>query len=476
MKRAVLSFCLILTGILCSAESWETALAGILTSPPAQGLDGRIYCTSEDRAVHSLDSVSGKEYWSYRPGRKLKGFTTVSPDGTIFTLTNQNHILAISPGGWELWRFKMDSPPEFPPAIDSHGILYVLTEDKELFSIDRLGHAVSLGKMEKSYTGIYVYNNFILLQSPEELDFRTISGEDSGSIDLQSIRIVLSDKGLWCESDKGLWFRVDPKHNRAVLSDSPLETPAIYPKKEVLITDNLRIVSGRNDWFMEAYNLGAEAYNPLYQMGCNPSRTNGVRKIPLYSERMAGIVLKSLRYLLLNHQYFSSVIGEFEKIDNIQKLLVEHPDYDLQIMDLISSSEVRTSPGSESPSKIDSYSLFRLYMLLSKWGSIQSRDALIWLCSVEEDSGNLALIYRGLGNIGYDPDGRSLTALFASLKKSRHSEILMQAALLSALHMARYNGGQSMHDFFEILQFVSSRAQSKRSLKLIDTIIKELKE
>lgn len=476
MKRAFLFFCLIQSGILCSAESWETALAGVLTTPPAQGLDGRIYCTAEDRAVHALDSVTGREYWSFRPGRKLTGFTAVSPDGTIITLTNQNHLIAVSPGGWELWRHKLKSPPALSPAIDPHGILYLLTEDLELLSIDRLGNILSLGKMKTAYRGIYVYHNYILLQDSEKLDLLTITGDFSGTIDLSTSRIVLSEKGLWCESDRGVWFSLDPEENRVVLTGSPLDSSAIYPEKEVLITDDLRIVSGRQDWFMEAYNLGTESYNPLYQTGCNPSRTNGVRKIPAYSDRISEINIQSLCYLLLNQSYFNTVITELEEIDNIRKLLFEHPDYDLQIMDLINSSEVKAPPGRESPSRIDSYSLFRLYMLLSKWGSIQSRDTLIWLCAVEEEPGNLAIIFRGLGNIGYDPDGRSMRALHNSLKRGGSSEILNQAALLSALDIARYNGGKSMHVFFEILQYVSARTQSNRTLSLIDEIMKNLKD
>ena len=62
-------------------SAWETAIAGVLTTPPAQGMDGRIYSSADDRALHCLDSVTGREYWNYRPGRRLKLFTVVSPDG-----------------------------------------------------------------------------------------------------------------------------------------------------------------------------------------------------------------------------------------------------------------------------------------------------------------------------------------------------------------------------------------------------------
>ena len=53
--------------------AWETAISGVVISPPAQGPDGRIYSCADDRALHCLDQSTGKEYWAFRPGRRLSG-------------------------------------------------------------------------------------------------------------------------------------------------------------------------------------------------------------------------------------------------------------------------------------------------------------------------------------------------------------------------------------------------------------------
>ena len=132
MRRVAVPFILLFQFFLWG-DTWETALAGVLTTPPAEGLDGRIYCTAEDRALHALDGVSGREYWNYRPGRRLIEFTIVSPDGTIFVLTTQKDLIAVTPGGWELWRYRLKSIPGIHPAIDNRGIFYFTGDDE--FSI-----------------------------------------------------------------------------------------------------------------------------------------------------------------------------------------------------------------------------------------------------------------------------------------------------------------------------------------------------
>ena len=455
-------------------ETWETALAGVLTTPPAEGLNGRIYCTAEDRALHALDGISGKEYWNYRPGRKLIEFTLVSPDGAIFVLTTRKDLIAVSPGGWELWRYRLKSLPLLDPAIDNRGIIYLLTDDNILTGIDRRGVATRLFQPEGQFSNLYVCQDKLILRSEGKLDIYKMNGTACGSVLIETEKVVIKNNKLWGQSSRGDWYQLDLSQLEAIPSAAPVPEGLIYPEKGILITDDARIVSGRKDWFMEAYKQGAESYDSYYQPGCNSSRTNGSRNIPETDSRVLGIQQKSLTYVISDTRYLAPLLADMESVATFYEMISRHPDYDIQLMDLVSRSN-RVNLHSETvQSELDSHSLYRIYHILARWGDIQTREALIQFCQVEMDPANLRIIYRGLGKIGMDRDGRAISAVYNSLVNHPADEALFQEVLTSALAIARYNGGRSMKIYFDIMDNVSARTRSHKTQDIIRKIMQEL--
>ena len=225
---------------------------------------------------------------------------------------------------------------------------------------------------------------------------------------------------------------------------------------------------------MEAYKEGTGSYHSLYQPGCNPSRTNGMRGLPSLSERLKEREKPSLAFITVDPLFFSSYLARFEKISAFHKLLERYPDYDMQLTDLISDSKTILSPGVDTLPEIDSYSLYRMYRILAGWGDIRTRESLIRLCSMEKDSSNLAVLFRGLGKIGMDPDGRSFNAVFNALRAQGSREDLYRPALESCLEIALYNGDESMRNLLEIMNYVSSRSRSGSTAELIKKISRRL--
>ena len=321
---------------------------------------------------------------------------------------------------------------------------------------------------------LYVCQDRVIFNTGRKLDIYRMNGTLCGSVQTASDKIVIRGDNFWGAIEDGGWYKLDFTTLEAVPAASPFSENLIYPDPAILITDDNRIVSGRKDWFMEAYRQGAESYNSYYQPGCNSSRTNGDREIPDSNGNTGVIQLKSLAYITSDSRYFNPLLKNMESADTYYELISDYPDYHRQLTELVSRSSRINLPNEGKVIEIDSHSLYRIYRLLSRWGDIQTREALIHFCSLEEDPANLRVIYRGLGRIGMDRDGRAISAVYNSLMKSPPDESLFQEVLYSALALARYNGGHSMKIYFEIMNNVSSRTRSPRTQDIIRKIMQDL--
>ena len=142
---------------------------------------------------------------------KLIEFTIVSPDGTIFILNALYDLVAVSPGGWERWRNRLDGPPLTAPAVDAHGILYLINQQNKLISIDRLGNASVLQELKSDYSDIYVFSEYVLLRNSKGFDIYTIGGDYHGSVTLMTDKVVIGEKSLHCLDSRGNWFLLNPR-------------------------------------------------------------------------------------------------------------------------------------------------------------------------------------------------------------------------------------------------------------------------
>ncbi|QEN07297.1 hypothetical protein EXM22_04570 [Oceanispirochaeta crateris] len=455
--RRCLSLLVLLLSSLSGVFSWETAIAGVLTTPPAQGTDRRIYSTADDRALHCLDSLTGHEYWSYRPGGKLKGFTVVSPDSSILILSLDNTLLSVSPGGRELWRFPLMSSPPIPPAIDSYGTIYLMKDHGTLICLDRTGLEVWSRSIDGPVSEIFALQDRVLLVGPGKTQVYFTDGEQADSLDEAPAHIVYKTPNLYWQKQDGSWKQLDLETLQMKDSESPLAEGILYPENQILISYENKIISGRKDWFMEALEAGEEAYDPYYQSGTNPGRTRSLGVLPGQSQRYLLFKNRSgaplLPLLMIDQQFLSQILKEYEEIDSFQELIRKESDYDLVFQEILSDSHVLNM--NVNRERLDEYSRYRIYKILSRWGNLKSRETLLFLSKTEQNPQHLALILDGLGRIGLDGDGRSMLSVVQAAEAHPGNPDLLLAAVRSSSRLAKYNGGRAiltMMKFYNTLQ------------------------
>ena len=455
-------------------SAWETAIAGVLTTPPAQGMDGRIYSSADDRALHCLDSVTGREYWNYRPGRRLKLFTVVSPDGSILVINSINEFISVSPGGRELWRIPLDSEPVLPPAVDPYGTIYLLGSDSVLFCIDRRGAVVWKMPWTSHVTGLFATHRGLLLTGGEGTSFVSAAGVEGEGIDESFSHILARDEELYWQSPGGRWKIFNPAANSLEESQSPLAEGVIFPDEKVLVSANNKIIAGRQDWFMEAMEAGEESYDPLYQSGGNPGRSSGMIVIPGEMKRAALFAARGgaplLPLLKAEPSYLNELLLELESAKSFQELVSKNPDYDLVLQEVIADSHVVSYDVHRK--SLDSYSRYRIYRILGQWGNLKSREILLNLTVLESDPNNLTLLLEGLGRIGLDSDGRSMLAIQKAHARYPSNRNLNLSAVSSAAALGRYNGNASVRT---MMIFYAQLQQSSADRAVMNRIRDELK-
>lgn len=118
---------------------WRRAVGGRISAWQAEGPDGSVYLISEDRALHSMDPLSGEDHWFYRPGGNLIPFLAVSPDGTIFIQNDRGDIDALNPEGQVRWRCSLGGASTLLPLLSPEGTLILLMEKGDMAAISRKG-------------------------------------------------------------------------------------------------------------------------------------------------------------------------------------------------------------------------------------------------------------------------------------------------------------------------------------------------
>ena len=442
---------------IAALGAWETAISGVVITPPSQGPDGRIYSCADDRALHCLDRETGREYWAYRPGRRLAGFTVVSPDGRILIRTVKNVLVCVSPGGRELWRFQLEGELKVPPASDVNGTVYLLQTNGTVRCLNRQGREVWSLRSGIICNDIFALERGLLLLGTEETVFLNPDGSIRNRRN-QLIRTILYRfPELFVQTSAGDWGILDPETLKIAAAQSPLDEGTVYPDSRVLITAEGRIVSGREDWFMQALEAGEKAYDPYYQMGGNPLRSRGMDRVSDPEGRRkryrdtGGNVLLSL--ISTEPSILSRYLKPYERAGSLQELMALNYDYDLALYDILAEANKVSADALQM--RTDNYSKSRIYRILTRWGDLRLRESLLHLAPAEEDSYNLSLIIDGLGMIGVDDDGRSMVAIRKISGRFRSEPGLLKSSVINAARLARYNGGRSiveMMDFYNTLQ------------------------
>jgi outer membrane protein assembly factor BamB len=103
-------------------------------------LGGRVYFGSFDNNLYALDSVTGKEKWRLRTGQYGNYMSPVEGGGLLYHSTRDNTLLAMTPGGREMWRFQRSELLCIPLFHD--GRIYAGCEDHNMYCLGSDGKEV----------------------------------------------------------------------------------------------------------------------------------------------------------------------------------------------------------------------------------------------------------------------------------------------------------------------------------------------
>ncbi len=127
---------------------WRHAVGGSIGGYPAQGPGGDVYIIAEDRALHSLNPLTGDQNWIYRPGGRLRNLLLAAPDGTIYIQNDRHELFAVTPGGSGRWKMNMRSEPAALPGAAPDGRLILPLAGGRIVCVSRRG--VILWKRDES--------------------------------------------------------------------------------------------------------------------------------------------------------------------------------------------------------------------------------------------------------------------------------------------------------------------------------------
>ena len=113
---------------------FETS-APILSSPTVEG--NRVYLSTGDRRVVSLDANTGELIWEYPVTGPVNSSVAIAGDMAFVGLRDGRVLALDKEGGRLLWQFDTGNPVFASPTVYK-GVLYITSGSKRLFTIDAL--------------------------------------------------------------------------------------------------------------------------------------------------------------------------------------------------------------------------------------------------------------------------------------------------------------------------------------------------
>ena len=149
MKLRLYRFILILLmassgrGLLFGAESgrqpdWQFPTGGELIGSAASSDRGTVYAVSEDRNLYAL-TPEGQFLWKCYLRNLPLGELTVGPDGTILAGLSSGELAAVNPSGREIWRAGLGAPLAAGVSVSAEGFIYAASTDGTLTCLDNRG-------------------------------------------------------------------------------------------------------------------------------------------------------------------------------------------------------------------------------------------------------------------------------------------------------------------------------------------------
>lgn len=123
---------------------WRADTCGYVSSTPAVGGDGTIYCGGSDSLGAYLYAFSrdGSLKWKCKVGGYLDCAPTISPEGTIYVGSEDDHLYAINSEGTIQWKYKTGWNVRSSPAISTDGTIYFGSMDGNLYAMSPAGDLI----------------------------------------------------------------------------------------------------------------------------------------------------------------------------------------------------------------------------------------------------------------------------------------------------------------------------------------------
>jgi len=125
-------------------EAWSYPLRFELTSSPAIGPDGKVYCCDDSGYVYCLNddgTLSWEVLTTQELNRGIQSSPAIASDGTVYVGTELGYLLAIKDGS-VAWSFGPDTlrPISSSPIIGPDGNIYYTCDDGRLYRVDQNSH------------------------------------------------------------------------------------------------------------------------------------------------------------------------------------------------------------------------------------------------------------------------------------------------------------------------------------------------
>ncbi len=118
--------------------AWRYVTGGRVTAKPAVDHRGTIYILSDDRTLYALSAL-GAERWRYPVGRKLSAGPVVTYDGTVLLGTQSGILLATGANGRLRWMFSPRTGGCLNPALGSDGSIVLATTSGMIYCLSYTG-------------------------------------------------------------------------------------------------------------------------------------------------------------------------------------------------------------------------------------------------------------------------------------------------------------------------------------------------
>jgi outer membrane protein assembly factor BamB len=118
--------------------AWRYVTGGRVVAKPAVDHRGTIYILSDDRTLYALSAL-GRERWRYPVGRKLSAGPVVAYDGTVLLGTQSGILMAAGANGRLRWMFSPRTGGCLTPALGSDGSIVLPTTSGMIYCLSYTG-------------------------------------------------------------------------------------------------------------------------------------------------------------------------------------------------------------------------------------------------------------------------------------------------------------------------------------------------